>query len=111
MPSFQTDLDALAAVHAALLVALAETDVERIEPLVAQRGDLLASLAVTFAGASRREQGIWQPAVASLAREDHELTACFVRVRDQLAAELARASAHANPSPPEPTSGGLNLHA
>ena len=111
MSSFQTDLDALACVHADLLAAVAETDVERIEPLVARRGDLLASLAVTFAAATRDERVFWQPEIAALALQDRELTARFLSVRDQLAAELARASAHNSTPPPQPSSGVLNLRA
>lgn len=111
MSSFQSDLDALARVHADLLAVVAATDVERIEPLVARRGDLLASLAMTFAAAPRADQESWRPAILQLASEDQELTACFTSVRDQLAAELVRASAHAPTPPPEPASGGLNLRA
>ncbi len=100
MSEFETDVAALARVHAELLIAVAETDVERIEPLVARRGDLLASLAVSFAAASRREQEAWQPAIAMLALQERELTARFLSVRDQLACELARASSQAATRPP-----------
>ncbi len=111
MPTFQSDLDALARVHADLLAAVAETDVERIEPLVARRGDLLASLAVTYAAASAAERSAWRSAIDALAQDDRALTARFLAARDELGAELARASAHAPAPPPEPSSGGLNLHA
>jgi hypothetical protein len=111
MSSFQTTLDALACVHAELLTAVAQTDVVRIEPLVASRGDLLASLAVTFAAATHDEREAWQPEIAALALQDRELTANFSSVRDQLAAELTRASTHASTPPPERSSGGLNLQA
>jgi hypothetical protein len=111
MSSFQSDLDSLARVHEELLAAVAATDVERIGPLVARRGDLLASLAMTFAAAPRVEQESWRSAILQLANADRELTARFTSVRDQLAAELVRASAHAPTPPPEPASGGLNLRA
>jgi hypothetical protein len=111
MSLFQSDLDALARVHAELLAAVEQTDIARIEPLVARRGDLLASLAMSYASASNSEREAWRPAIDALAREDRELTGRFVRERDRLAAELARASAHAGANPPESPSGGLNLHA
>jgi hypothetical protein len=111
MSSFETDLDALGRVHCELLAAVIETDVERIAPLVARRGELLASLAVSYAAAERPQQETWQPAVAALAAEDRELTACFLSVRDQLAEELARASAHTAAAAPGTKPGNLNLHA
>jgi hypothetical protein len=111
MSSFQSDLDALADVHSDLLAAVVTTDVERIAPLVARRGDLLASLATTFAAAPRADRESWRPAVLQLACADRELTDCFTSMRDQIAAELVRTSAHAPTAPPELPSGGLNLRA
>jgi hypothetical protein len=111
MSSFQTALEALSCVHAELLTAVAQTDVGRIEPLVASRGDLLASLALAFAAATHHEREAWRSEIAALALLDRELTARFSSVRDQLAAELARASTHASAPPPERSSGGLNRQA
>jgi hypothetical protein len=111
MATFQADLEALARVHAELLGAVAETDVDRIEPLVARRGDLLASLALTFAAASPGEREAWRPAIVALAREDRELNERFSAVRDELAAELARASAHPGTPTASPTANRLNLRA
>jgi hypothetical protein len=111
MATFQADLEALARIHAELLGAVAETDVDRIEPLVARRGDLLASLALTFAAASPGERESWRPAITTLAREDSELNERFRDVRDQLAAELARASAHPGTPAAAPTTSRLNLRA
>jgi hypothetical protein len=111
MSPFQAAVEALGCVHTELLAAVEATDVARIEPLVARRGDLLAGLAMTFAAATPEEKKSWQPLIARMAAEDHELTARFTSVRDELAAELARASTHGSTPPPETSPGQLNLRA
>jgi hypothetical protein len=111
MSSFETDLDTLKSIHAELLVAVQATDVERIAPLVARRGDLLARLAESFAAATRLQRESWQPAITNLAADDHELNACFASVRDRLASELAGASTHAAAPPAGQSPSSLNLRA
>lgn len=109
--SIATDLADLTGLHAALLAAVADIDIERLATLLAQRDDLIASLTVAYASASAPERTSWQPVVADLAAQQRALTDAFTAARDKLALELARASAHGASAPPEAASGSVNLRA
>jgi hypothetical protein len=111
MSTFESDLGTLKSIHVDLLAAVQATDVERIAPLIARRGDLLARLAESFAAASPIQRDSWQPLIKNLAADDRELNTCFTNVRDRLASELASASAHGATPPSGPSASNLNIRA